>query len=59
MLISECQLQQRVKAKPDTLMYERGCREGDIYHVGEGLVCVEFDYLGYVAAVNPDDIEPV
>ena len=51
-------LNQRVTAKENTPLYDKGCRNGTIYYIGRGLVNVEFDYLGYVAALPPDEIEP-
>lgn len=56
---TDCYTGQRVTAKVGTQMYFKGCREGDVYHIGEVYVCVEFDYLGMVSALDPAHIEPV
>jgi hypothetical protein len=51
---------QRVRALPGTICHDKGCREGDVYYISSnGLVNVEFDYLGTVAAVYSWEIEEI
>lgn len=59
MKLTDCYLTQRVTAKVGTPLYAKGCREGDVYYIGDHLINVEFDYLGTVAALSPDDVDPV
>lgn len=60
MKLNDVYIGQRVKLNRDADLAKRTpeISEGDVYHIGVELISVEFDYLGTVAGLHPEDVTP-